>query len=285
MTPVAFHYHAPATVDDAVRILAEHGEEARVLAGGQSLVAEMAARLARPAHIIDINRLGRADQPAIAAGRLRIPPLMRHADFTPDVADGPLGPLLAELAGAVGPLPVRLRGTFCGALAQADPAAEWCLAAVVLNADIVLRSHARGVRNVRGGAFFETMFTTVLADDELIVEVQVPLLGAGVRTGFARLGRAKGHYGAALALAVHGREGEMMRDVRVGLGGVEAVPRRIPEAERVLEGEAAGAAVFAEAAEAAAAAVVPAETGPEGVAYTRELAREAVFAALGRTGA
>lgn len=283
MTAAPFSYHVPASLDEAVRMLAEATGEARLLAGGQSLVPAMAARLARPAHLIDLNRIARARKPTISAARLRIPPLMRHADFAAGVADGPLGPLLAELASAVGPLPVRLRGTFCGALAEADAAAEWCLAAVVLNADVVARSHARGVRNVRADAFFETMLTTVLTDDEMIVEVQIPLLPAPARTGFAKIARLSGGFGAALALVTHEvRDGTMQR-VRIGVGGVEPVPRRIGAAELVLEGHAPDAARLAAAAEAAAESVDPAESDAEDALYKRDLTRAAVLGALERS--
>ncbi len=280
MRPAAFDYHAPVTIDEAVALLAVHGPNARVIAGGQSLVPAMTARLARPTHLIDINRLTRAERPTIAGGRLRIPPLMRHIDFEAPVVDGPTGALLAELSAAVGQLAVRMRGTFCGAIANGDPAAEWCLAAVVLNADVIVRSKARGVRNIAASAFFETILTTVAADDELVVEVQLPLLQDTARTGFSKIARRHGHYGAALGLCVYDRDETRMRDVRIGVGAVEAVPRRLSAVEALLERQEPSLRLFRQAADMAADAVTPIDSRPEDAAYKRDLTRTAVRRAL-----
>ena len=127
--PAAFEYHAPASVEEALKLLAAYGDEARVLAGGQSLVPAMATRLARPAHVIDINRIARIERPTVSAGRLRIPPLMRHIDFETLAVPGPLAPLLGHLAGRIAHLPVRLRGTFCGAVAHGETDLDWAVMA------------------------------------------------------------------------------------------------------------------------------------------------------------
>jgi len=281
--PAAFDYHAPVTIDEAVALLGVHGANARVIAGGQSLVPAMTARLARPTHLIDINRLARAERPTVAGGRLRIPPLMRHVDFETPVTDGPLGALLAEMARSVGQLAVRMRGTFCGAVANGDPAAEWCLATVVLNADIIVRSKARGVRNIAAGAFYETILTTVAADDELVIEVQLPLLLDSTRYGFSKIARRHGNYGAALALCLYDRDETRIRDVRVGIGAVEAVPKRLSVVEALLERQEPSLRLFRQAADAAADTVTPMDSGAAEAGHKRDLTRAAVRRALEAT--
>ena len=283
MRSAAFDYHAPQTIDDALKLLAVHGEDCRILAGGQSLVPAMTARHARPAHIIDINRIAHAERPSTVAGRLRIPPLMRHVDFAPDAVDGPLGALLADLSAHVSSLPVRLRGTFCGAIAQADPASEWCLASVVLGAEMVARSARRGARVIPAADFFETIMTNTLAEDEMLVEVQLPLLGPDARHGFYEVAPRAGTYALAMALAVYDQDEDEMSNVRLGVGAVEAVPRRMREAEALLERRAPSKRLFREVGEAVAGLVTPMSDQFADAGWRHELTRTAVTRALERS--
>jgi aerobic carbon-monoxide dehydrogenase medium subunit len=147
MKPAPFNYHAPRTVDEAVSLLAEFAcQEGRVIAGGQSFVPMMAFRVARPSHLIDINRIGELDRLLVEEGTLRIGATVRHAALESMVGGGTLGCLLREVARFVGHPPIRNRGTFCGSLAHADPAAEWCLVVATLNATIVVRSAPASVQ-------------------------------------------------------------------------------------------------------------------------------------------
>ncbi len=283
MKPAAFEYHAPASIDEALKILATHGDEARVLAGGQSLVPLMATRLARPGHIIDINRIGRVERPSVSAGRLRIPPLMRHVDVESLAVEGPLAPLLAHLARRIAHLPVRLRGTVCGAVAHGDPASVWCLAVVALGGELAARSAARGIRNIPAAGFFETIQTTALADDEILVELQIPLLRPFTRWGFDEVKRRTADYPLAMALAVYERDEDDMIRVRVGLGGVEATPRRLCEVEALLERQPPTKRLFRQAGDAAADLVDPmVDDAADGV-WRRDLTRAVVVRALERT--
>ena len=126
MKPAPFQYHAPTTIDEAVRILAEvAGEDGRVLAGGQSLVPIMAFRLAKPAHLVDINEVAGLDRLAVDGNRLVIGARVRHAAFHKPSFGGPLAGLLAEVVRHIAHYPIRMRGTFCGSLAHADQASEW----------------------------------------------------------------------------------------------------------------------------------------------------------------
>src|SRR5579883_1909062 len=141
MKPAPFTYHAPATLDAALATLAEVApQDGRVLAGGQSLVPTMAFRLSRPAHLVDINGVAGLDRLAADRGELAIGACVRHAAFHRPVGDGPLGQLLATVVRHIAHYPIRVRGTFCGSLAHADPASEWCLVAATLGANMIAKS-------------------------------------------------------------------------------------------------------------------------------------------------
>src|SRR3954469_18997849 len=189
MKSAPFVRHVPKTVDEAVGMLAEFGpQDGRVLAGGQSLVPIMAFRLARPAHLVDINHVAGLDRLDIADGRLRIGARVRHAAFHRPVAAGPLGALLATVVRDIAHYPIRMRGTFCGSLAHADPAAEWGLVAATLDTELVALSR-HGERTVPASDFFHGLMETALAPDELLVEASLPLLPTATRFGFAEFSR------------------------------------------------------------------------------------------------
>jgi carbon-monoxide dehydrogenase medium subunit len=276
--PAPFTYHRPEILAEAVRLLAELApQDGRVLAGGQSLVPIMAFRLARPAHLIDINAVAGLEGLAVHDGILRIGARARHAAFHRPVQDGPLGAMLAAVVRHIAHYPIRLRGTFCGSLAHADPAAEWCLVAATLDAELVALS-ARGERRLAGRDFFRGAMTTALAPDELLAETRLPILPDSTRFGFEEFSRRAGDYALAMALVVLRIEGGIIVAPRVGLGGVEAMPRRAAEA--TLSGQRPGEAVFREAAVAAAAAIDPIEDVQTNGQYRRELADAMVYRAL-----
>jgi len=280
--PAPFAYHRPATIEDAVRLLAELApQEGRVLAGGQSLVPIMAFRLARPAHLIDINAVAGLDRLDARDGILRIGARVRHAAFHRPVVDGPLGALLAEVVRHIAHYPIRLRGTFCGSLAHADPAAEWGVVAATLDAELAAVG-ARGERRLAAHDFFRGAMETALMPDELLAEARLPILPEDTRFGFAEFSRRAGDYAMAMALAALRLDGGVIAAPRIGLGGAEATPRRIAQAEAVLHGEAPGEAVFRAAADAAAAAIEPLEDTETDAQYRRELAGAMVYRALTR---
>ena len=272
MKPSAFAYCAPHDVDAALALLSEHGDEGKLLAGGQSLVPAMNFRLARPALLIDINRIAELDFVTAGEGWLRIGALARHVAFEQPLTAGPLGALLPRVALCVAHLPIRIRGTFAGSLAHADPAAEWSLVAVTLGAEILVRSRA-GARTLAADGFFRTAFTTALQPEELITEVRLPVLGEGWRCGFREFSRRKGDFALAMALAVLRLEDDRIVEARIGVGGAEHRPRRIEAAERILVGESVHADLLAEAAAAVAAAVEPVKDIHASAAYRRDLAR------------
>jgi aerobic carbon-monoxide dehydrogenase medium subunit len=256
-------------------------QDGQVLAGGQSLVPIMAFRLARPAHLIDVNAVAGLDTVEVCDGVLRIGARTHHAAFHRPVQDGPLGAMLAVVVRHIAHYPIRLRGTFCGSLAHADPAAEWCLVAATLNAELVAVS-LRGERRVAAQAFFRGAMTTALAADELLAEVRLPILPAGTRFGFEEFSRRAGDYALAMALVALRIEAGVIVAPRIGIGAAEASPRRIEMAEAVLSGQAPGEAVFREAAAAAAAAINPIEDAQTTVQYRRELVGAVAYRALTR---
>jgi aerobic carbon-monoxide dehydrogenase medium subunit len=280
--PAPFAYHAPKTSDEAVTMLAALSEhDGRILAGGQSLVPMMAFRMARPAHLIDINNVAGFDRLAVEGDTLSIAPCVRHAAFHRPAAPGPTGALLASVVAHIAHYPIRLRGTFCGSLAHADPASEWCLTAVTLGADIVALNK-RGPRVIAADDYFEGMMMTTLAEDELLREVRLPLLPDDARFGFYEFSRRAGDYAIAMALATYRLRDGVIVEPRLGLGGAEDRPRRIAEAEAVLDGQTPGAQLFRAAGEAAAAAIEPLEDVHADAEFRRDLVRAVTRRALER---
>lgn len=280
MKPAPFTYHRPATTHEAVALLAELApQDGRILAGGQSLVPIMAFRLAAPAHLIDINRVAGLDRVELRDDKLRIGARVRHAAFHRPIEPGPLGGLLAAVVRHIAHYPIRLRGTFCGSLAHADPAAEWCAVAAALDAELVAFS-ARGERVIAACDFFRGAMTTALEPDELLAEARLPLLPSGTRVGFAEFSRRPGDYALAMALAVLRLDDGIIAAARVGLGGAEAAPRRIAAAEALLCGARPAEGVFRAAAAAAAEAIEPLQDPETEPAYRRELVTAMVHRAL-----
>ena len=263
MKPAPFTYHAPRSVEEAVGLLHQYSaEDGRVLAGGQSLVPAMALRIATPPHLIDINEIAALRILRAENAWLRIGALVRHSAFERPVVDGPLGELLASVVRHIAHHPIRTRGTFCGSLAHADPASEWCLVAATLGAELVARS-VRGTRTIVAGDFFRGAMSTALEPDELLVEARLPLLAKGTRFGFYEFSRRSGDFAIVMALVVRDQE------TWIGVGGAEAYPRRLREAEAA-----------ADPAEAAASAIRPLSDPHYSAAYRRDVVRAAVRRAL-----
>jgi carbon-monoxide dehydrogenase medium subunit len=285
MKPAPFRYHAPKTIEEAVQTLAEvAGEDGRVLAGGQSLVPIMAFRLARPAHLVDINGVEALRRLAVDGDKLVIGACVRHAAFHQPVVPGPLGLLLSKVVRHIAHYPIRTRGTFCGSIAHADPASEWCLVAAALGAEMVAR-RAGGTRTIAADDFFRGIMTTALTEDELLTEVRLPILPADTRCGFYEFNRRAGDFALAMALVTYRVQGGVISEARVALGGVEPQPRRLLQAEQALMERAPGKEAFAAAADAATAAVDPLEDAITSADYRRDLTRTVVRRALEQAAA
>jgi carbon-monoxide dehydrogenase medium subunit len=284
MKPAPFQYHAPKTVDQAVALLAEVAPaDGRVLAGGQSLVPTMAFRLARPAHLVDINGIAELGRISVADGKLAIGACVRHAAFYRPVTEGPLGQLLARVVRHIAHHPIRTRGTFCGSLVNADPASEWCLVAATLGAEMLAQSR-HGARVIAAADFFEGIMTTALKEDELLVEARLPLLPPDTHFGFYEFSRRAGDFAIAMALATYRLRDGRIAEPRLGIGGAEPKPRRIIEAERMLEGQVPGPDAFERAAQAAAKAVEAMDDSNYSADYRRDLVATVTRRALDQAG-
>jgi len=280
MKPAPFVRHVPRTLDEALTILSQvAGQDGRVLAGGQSLVPIMAFRLAKPAHLVDINEVEGLDKISSDGKTLTIGACVRHAAFHRPVVDGPLGTLLTTVARHIAHYPIRTRGTFCGSLAHADPASEWCLTAATLNATMIAKS-TRGAREIAVTDYFDGIMSTTLAEYELLAEVRLPVLASDTKFGFNEFNRRAGDFAMAASLVAYRLQGGFMTDVHVGVGGAEPSPRRIAEAESALNGQTPGDTAFRAAAQAASEAVDPLEDHQTDAAYRRDLVRAVVRRAL-----
>ncbi len=281
MKPAAFEYHAPRTVEEALHLLREHQDDAKVLAGGQSLVPAMNFRLARPAVLVDVGLLSefegveQSDPDHVTIGAR-----VRHLDLEHNTIGGPLGQLLAETARWVGHYPIRVRGTFGGSLAHADPAAEWCALACALDAEMHCRSLS-GSRVIEAGDFFEQMiFTTSLEADELLERVRLPRLGDAWGVGVAEFARRWGDFAIVLAIAAVERDGDSISRARIALGGVGGGPVRASHAEAALTGRPLAAETIDAAAGTAAEEVDPTGDIHGSADYRRDLVRAMVKRAL-----
>ena len=276
-----FAYARAESAEEALELLAEGGEDAKVLAGGQSLMPMLAYRFARPTHLVDVSGIGRALGTAVPTGELILDALVRHAALERMQLAGANG-LLREAAACIGHLPIRMRGTLGGSLAHADPAAELPLAALALDAEMLVRS-ASGERRVPAASFFHGPFTTAVDQGELLTALVVPQQPAGARAAFAEFAVRAGDFAlvsAAVVVALaHGR----VEHVRIVVGGVEATPFRASDAESVIAGETAGADVIAAAAAAAAAECDPGTDQHAGAGYRRRLVAVLVRQCLERT--
>jgi carbon-monoxide dehydrogenase medium subunit len=277
--PAAFDYHRVDRVEDALERLVEVGEDAKVLAGGQSLVPMMNFRLVRPPALVDITRIPDLQYVARDGDTLRIGALALHHDIEtltdPEVVRG--YELLPRAARWVGHYPIRTRGTFGGSIAHADPAAEWCMLAVLLDATIVV-ARPGGEREVPAAEFFLGFFTTALEPGELLVEVRFPR--PRPHAALQEFARRHGDFAIVAAAVALDVDGDQISGARIVVGGVDEVPLRVEEAERALEGAAPGGEAFAEAGRAAADAVDPAGDVHGSAGYRRDLTDVLVRRAL-----
>jgi carbon-monoxide dehydrogenase medium subunit len=281
MKPPPFAYHDPATLDEALALLAEHREDAAVLAGGQSLIPLLNMRLAAPAVVIDIRRLALLGI-EVDADEVRVGATTRAADLEHDRAVAEAIPCLAAALHEVGHPQIRNRTTIGGSVAHADPAAELPAVLLALGGSITLRSTARGERVVAAEDFFQGALWTAREADELVTAVAFPRV-PGVST-FVEVARRPGDFALVGAcLALHVTEGRV-RDARVALSGVADRPVRVREAEDVLRGRSIGGAALAEARRATSGAISPGTDLHASGAYRRSVAGVLVergFRALG----
>jgi carbon-monoxide dehydrogenase medium subunit len=268
--PAPFAYHRVHDLEEAVARLAELGEDAKVLAGGQSLVPMMNFRIVRPAALVDINRVPGLDHVERDGDTLRVGALTRHVEI--ERLDGETArgyEILARAARWVGHFPIRAQGTFGGSIAHADPAAEWCMLAVAFDAEIVISGPA-GPRIVAAADFFLGFMSTALEPEELVTEVRFPRPWA--RAAIQEFARRHGDFAVVAVVAAVEADNDRCSEARIVLGGVDELPVRAREAERVLVGGELCESAFAEAAAAAAAEIDPVGDIHGSAQYRRRLA-------------
>ena len=256
MKPAPFEYFAPRSVAETLDLLARYGDDGKILAGGQSLVPLMNFRLARPASLIDINRVAELDYVRPADGGLAFGALTRHYRLESDPLVAERCPLLPVVARLIGHVQIRHRGTIGGSIAHADPVAELCLAAALLDAEIDVQG-AGGTRTLQPEEFFLTYLTTALEPTELLTEVRFPGLPAGAGWSVQEFARRHGDFAIVATAAVLEAENGVCRTARVAVAGGAPTAVRSPGAEAALVGQPLGAEAFSAAAEAAMAEADP----------------------------
>ncbi|PYO59076.1 MAG: molybdopterin dehydrogenase [Candidatus Rokuibacteriota bacterium] len=284
MKPVAFDYHAPATVEGAIALLTRYGGEAKLLAGGQSLMPLLNFRLSRPAALVDLNAIPSLDYIREENGEVRFGAMTRQRtiEFSPLVRQRL--PLLTEATALVGHLPIRTRGTIGGSLAHADPSAEYPAVLAALDGTVVVRS-PRGERALRPAELFQSYLTTSLGPDEILVEVRLPAMAAGAGFAFEEFSRRHGDFAIVGIAATLVGDGQRCAMARLATAGAGPVPMRLRSAEEILERDGLSEAAVEAAARRAAELVEPDSDIHASAAYRRNLTRVLTGRALRRAKA
>jgi len=286
MYPKAFGYLCPDTVDEAVALLSEHGEGARVMSGGQSLIPLMKLRMSSPQYVIDINRIASLAYITERDGMMHFGGLTRHADIEDSAAVKSKLSIMHDAASVIGDVQVRNMGTIGGSLAHADPAGDWAPTLLALNAHVTCRS-LRGERTLKIGQLLSDAYTTNLSKDELLTGVSVPLPAEGSGGVYLKFERKAGDFAVvSVAVQLTLGPGGTCREIGVGLGAVGLTAIRPRNAEGLLHGKKLTDAVIAEAAEEASRESDPYADLRGSVEYKRYLVRvffaRAVKAAMQR---
>ena len=282
----SFDYACPATIAEAVALLAAHRGEAKPIAGGQSLVPMLAFRLAAPTLLVDLRKLSELSQITITAAGVTLGAMVRWRDILQDPRLRQAHPLLVAAVEHIAHYQIRNRGTVGGSLAHADPAAELPGIVVICEADIVVRGSAQS-RVIAAGDFFRGALTTALQPDEIVTEIRFPAWPRQRRYGFREFARRRGDFALAAAAVTFEQAEQKFRNVRIGAIGVADRAIRLAAAERVLEGREVTDVAIAESAAAASAATDPADDIHASGAYRKTLigvmVERALRDAVGRT--
>jgi aerobic carbon-monoxide dehydrogenase medium subunit len=266
--PGAFEYHRPQSLDEAVALLEEHGDEGRLLAGGHSLIPMMKLRLANPSHLIDLHGVAGLAGIEEAAGAIRIGAMTTQADvIASDLLAAKL-PILRETALQIADPQVRYCGTLGGNVANGDPGNDMPAVMMALGANFVVQGPA-GERTIAARDYYQGAFTTALADDEVLAAIRIPLLPAGHGWAYQKMKRKVGDYATAAAAVLLVLDGDSCRDARIALTNVAEVPLFAEAAGQTLTGTTLDAAAL-DAAVAAATAITDPASDPRGPAAFRK---------------
>lgn len=286
MIPAPFEYAAPKSLEEALRLVERHGDEAKILAGGQSLLPLMKLRLASPRYIVSLGRLRGLNYIREEAGKILIGGLATHAEVAASALLRQKCPLLPETAGEIGDVQVRNRGTIGGSLAHADPAADYPASILALDAEIIATS-SLGKRSIPATEFFVDLLTTQLRPGEILTEVRVPVLGPREGTAYCKMYQPASGFaivGAAARVRVSAKG--KIEDAALGITGLAAKAFRATAVEKSLRGKEALAKTVAEAARGVANGAEPLADIHASADYRREMAavyaRRALSLALSR---
>ena len=257
MKPAPFNYAKPKTLEEALLMLQQHGSDAKLLAGGQSLVPLLNFRMLRPSLLIDLNGLNELEfvQPT-SQGGLRIGALTRHHTLDTSRAVRERFPVLSAAMTHVAHLAIRNRGTLGGSLTHADPAAELPMMALLLNAEIRARS-VKGAHVYKARDYFLAPLTPAIAEDQIVTDVELPALPPNTGWGFEELSQRKGDFAIAAAAATITAKGGKIAEARIALMGVDQTPIRLFDLEARLSGKAYSIDLAKDAANEASRAVEP----------------------------
>jgi carbon-monoxide dehydrogenase medium subunit len=252
----AFDYVKPRSLDQVISLLQEHGDDARLLAGGQSLLASLNMRLSEPRLLVDISGLDALRGISVQGGMLRIGALATHTEIESSPLVAQAAPLLSAAAPHIAHRAIRNAGTWGGSIAHADPAAEWPACLLALGGTVVARG-PKGERRIAADDFFQGLYATALEADEVLVAAEIPLATAENWFAFDELARRRGDY-AIVGMAITGRRrGGVLADTRIVLMGVNSTPLRARRTEALLNGKSVDAAIAATAAASLRAEIEP----------------------------
>ncbi len=260
MYPATFEYHRPGSVEEAVGLLAKHRDDAKLLAGGHSLIPLMKLRLAQPKHVVDIGRIGGLSGIREEGGTIVIGALTTHYTVESSAALKSKCPLLVQAAAMIGDPQVRNVGTIGGSLAHADPAADWPAVVLALGAEL-RAAGPKGTRTIKADDFFKDLLTTALGPDEILTEIRVPVPPAGSGGAYAKHPHPASRFAVVGVAAVVTVSGGTCQRASVGVTGVGPKATRAKGVESALSGKALDAASIGAAAEKAA----------EGISFTADL--------------
>src|ERR1700694_1835771 len=272
MFPAAFDYQAPSTLAEALSTLAERGDDAKVMAGGQSLIPLLKLRFSQPQLILDIGRLPGLAEIKREDGHIRIGALVRHVDVERSAELAKHLPLMVEAVHWISDPLVRNRGTVVGSVCHADPSGDWGSIMLALNAELVAQSKS-GERVIPVDGFFQGPFTTTLRPDEIVTAIRIPLPAGHAGGSYHKLERKVGDF-ATVAVSVPIRlDGEEVKCAGIALTSVGATNLKAKQAEKALVGHELKDDVIAEAARAAAAESEPKDDIRGTAAYKKDVVR------------
>lgn len=286
MKPASFDYVRAESAEHAVQVLAGAGGDGKVIAGGQSLMPMMNFRLVKPSVLVDINRIPGLDAVRARGDKIALGALVRHRMTATDALIAQHVPVLHHAVKHVAHLTVRNRGTFCGSVCHADPAAEMPMMSLLLNGIVHIVS-SRGERTLDARDFFVGSLVTALEPDELVTEIEIDTLLPGTGWGFEEFARRHGDYALAAVAVTMQRQDGVASGVRIALMGVGEMPMRAPAIEAMLEGREVGPKLIGDAVEALRAELEPNSDLNASADYRRHLAgvlaRRALSDAWART--